>query len=85
MKVVKTLKKHDIYKAPLKVILEERDAALHGIQTNGNEPPFKSFLPLGALGLPSNTPIPRPTIEQPPSKQHPDPISRFATIHFPER
>jgi len=34
------------------------------------------------ITTPSNIPIPRPT--HTPSKRHPDPLSCFATVHFPE-
>jgi len=39
---------------------------------------------LGAPGPPSNTSISRPTYTQR-LKRHPDPLSHFATIYFPDR
>jgi len=35
------------------------------------------------ISTPSNTPIPRPTRHHP--KRYPDPISRFVTVHLPDR
>ena len=47
-----------------------------------NSPPKTAPFP-STITTPSNTPIPRPTPVT--TKQHPDPISRFATIHFADR
>jgi len=54
----------------------------HWLQWDAPSSPSKLHLPLRRSPPLSNTSIPRPT---PLTKRHPDPLSRFATVHFPDQ
>ena len=69
--------------SPPKVIWEERVAVPIGYNGTPQSSPSKLPLLLRRSPTLSNTPLPRPTPLT--TKWHPDPISRFATVHFPDR